>query len=437
MTPVTEEQQQQQPPQKRIKRAHTISSNDSASPTSPSRRTSIKFFDERPKSASGRVAENTPPPSPRDDAAQGQPRIDTDSIDDEIVVGVIKQLEKTGNRPHMLKELAAILTPQLQIVARYVKKTQTRSTFVYDMFVASYHGANVHCSSANPAAIISSRLINYQKRNWTALSPCPIGRTLVGTHPKRIYFFLTTCEHQAIPTEPTPASILPSRIISPSLSSAADEESSAEDPHSRARAQLSPSPEVDLSSPEFDDHTNTSTPFAGNMGHPPTPANISHNRRAQSPPIEKDEREFTQVATSLQQRSLSENEAKARAAKTKSINTPGSSKETSTPGVATISEDSVMEDPISQDTEETEESAALKNSEAAAALFGPALVSNHLAVSQPGLPPTSSPLMRPAPLKRALDVDVKMEEGDEWNWSELKSPECVALDELDEMFGGY
>jgi len=45
-------------------------------------------------------------------------KIDTESIKDEIVVAVIEQLEKTGNRPHLLKELATILQHRLPIVKK-------------------------------------------------------------------------------------------------------------------------------------------------------------------------------------------------------------------------------------------------------------------------------------------------------------------------------
>lgn len=47
------------------------------------------------------------PPSP---GASGDRKVDTDGINDDIVVGVIEQLEKTGNRPHLMKELAAVLS---------------------------------------------------------------------------------------------------------------------------------------------------------------------------------------------------------------------------------------------------------------------------------------------------------------------------------------
>jgi hypothetical protein len=107
----------QQPPQKRVKRSHSTTT-----PPSPSRPISINF-NERPKS-SGRIA-YTPPPSPG--GASGQTKVDTQGIDDTIVVGVIEQLEKTGNRPHLLKELAAILSSTIPIVERYVPRLEASS----------------------------------------------------------------------------------------------------------------------------------------------------------------------------------------------------------------------------------------------------------------------------------------------------------------------
>lgn len=49
----------------------------------------------------------TPPPSPGD--VLGPKRIDTDGINDDVVVSCIEQLQSTGNRPHLIKELATIL----------------------------------------------------------------------------------------------------------------------------------------------------------------------------------------------------------------------------------------------------------------------------------------------------------------------------------------
>jgi hypothetical protein len=102
-----------QHPAKKVKRTHSSSTSSIASPPRPS---TLRFDEQRPKSA-GRVAD-TPPPSPGGES--GQAKIDTQGIDDEIVVGVIEQLEKTGNRPHLLKELALVLSPTIPIVERYV-----------------------------------------------------------------------------------------------------------------------------------------------------------------------------------------------------------------------------------------------------------------------------------------------------------------------------
>ena len=104
-----------------------------------------------------------------------------------------------------------------------------------------------------------------------------------------------------------------------------------------------------------------------------------------------------------------------------------------------------MDDLVPVDVEETEESAALRNSEAAAALFGQV---DHLVVQpMPHGFAASSPLLKPqleieisrAAFKSDSD-DVRMggEEEFGWGWSEdLKSPENVELDELEDLFGEY
>ncbi|RAR07952.1 hypothetical protein DDE82_002614 [Stemphylium lycopersici] len=363
---------------KKQKRTHS-GSLSSALP-SPSRPSALRIDEHRPKS-SGRVAD-TPPPSPGGES--GTTKVDTQGIDDEIVVGVIEQLEKTGNRPHLLKELALVLSPIIPIVE----------------------------SSANPAAIISSRLATYLKRNWTALSRCPLDKKLVGTHPKRVYYFLSTCPHQPIPADGGSAPVAP-RIVTPSLSSAASEEE--EDMDARSRGRMSPSPELDLS--DYD--SNASDPFS-NQSHPPTTANISHNRRAQSPPLEKDEREFTQTASFLQQRRMSQEAERERSA--------------SASAEPTQSSDVKMEE-MAVSVEETIESAARKDSEAAAALFGQMdhLMNFHstLSPSSPALKPTLHLDMPPPSLKRK---EIKLELDDDWV---MRSPELIDLDELDDLFGGY
>lgn len=103
----------QQPPSKKVKRSHT---SDEVSPRSVGRpRSSTNTssssksvtFAERPKSSGRTAYEHTPPPSP---GASGDNKVDTEGVNDDIVVGVIEQLEKTGNRPHLMKELAAVLS---------------------------------------------------------------------------------------------------------------------------------------------------------------------------------------------------------------------------------------------------------------------------------------------------------------------------------------
>lgn len=54
------------------------------------------------------------------------PKIDTEGINDDIVVGVIEQLELTGNRPHLVKELAAVLVTVNDNVAKYVPSASPR-----------------------------------------------------------------------------------------------------------------------------------------------------------------------------------------------------------------------------------------------------------------------------------------------------------------------
>jgi hypothetical protein len=90
-------------PAKRLKRAHGSPSPDSPSPIPASPGKAVTFSDP-PSSRHG--YEHTPPPSP----GATESKIDLSSVNDDIVAGVIEQLEKTGNRPHLIKELASILS---------------------------------------------------------------------------------------------------------------------------------------------------------------------------------------------------------------------------------------------------------------------------------------------------------------------------------------
>ncbi len=67
--------------------------------------------------------EHTPPPSPEADMEvdsvecenKGE-EIDMAAINDDIVEAVVVQLLKTGNRPHLVKELAGVLGRGVRIV---------------------------------------------------------------------------------------------------------------------------------------------------------------------------------------------------------------------------------------------------------------------------------------------------------------------------------
>ncbi|KAL1839390.1 hypothetical protein VTJ49DRAFT_1592 [Mycothermus thermophilus] len=330
--------------------------------------------------------ENTPPPSPptarpsieTDDDHVPQKPIDMESINDEIVEAVIVQLQKSGNRPHLVKELATILMQQLKIVQQ----------------------------SANPCAIISSRLAAYLKRpGWSASAPCPLAKELESVHPRRTYFFLTTCPRQPLPD---PAQALAANqgrsLASPSPSS--DESNSADESDLERRRELSPSPEVDLSSPEFDDMDDDfgmpSTPIGSfsmrGFYMPPRLIHSGSGRhgRGGSPPLEKDEKEFTQTADGLQKRKLSGGD------------------------LAPMISVSSFDVPMSSDLDRDDSS-----------LFG---------VMNSSVPPASSfvssPAIRPS---TTTPLNLGRKEGDaDASWAKLdgmlewdRSPETIELEELD------
>lgn len=108
----------QAPPSKKLKRSHT--SDEPLSPVSSPRSkvgspalddiTAATFANQR------HAAEQTPPPSP---GSRPQFRkVDIDGINDDIVIGVIEQLEKTGNRPHLIRDLATILAATNNSIAQ-------------------------------------------------------------------------------------------------------------------------------------------------------------------------------------------------------------------------------------------------------------------------------------------------------------------------------
>jgi len=309
-------------------------------------------------------------------------KVDTEGIDDTIVVAVIEQLEKTGNRPHLLRELATVLSSTIPIVE----------------------------SSASPTAIISSRITTYLRRNWTALSRCPLAKTVVGKNPKRIYIYLTTMPHQPIPDVGSSGAV--PRIISPSLSSAA---SSAEGDDAHSRNVRSPSPELDFSTPDEEGIDQ----FGSYRSHTSTAVNMTHSRRAQSPPLETEEQEFSQTVISLQQQRQSQEQERQKIPSTSPSQSP----------------DVTMDD-VPSSVEESEESAALNNSETAAALFGQDHVSGFkpFAPSSPALKSVIS-IEMPTSMHRFGEGKMTMDDQD-WSWA-MQSPENVGLDELDDLLGDY
>lgn len=65
-----------------------------------------------PVARQDRYGSNLPPSPPP------ETRISHDGINDEIVSGVVDVLERTGNRPHTVKELAAELSGAVNIVEK-------------------------------------------------------------------------------------------------------------------------------------------------------------------------------------------------------------------------------------------------------------------------------------------------------------------------------
>ena len=247
--------------------------------------------------------------------------------------------------------------------------------------------------SANPSAIISSRLSTFLKRPWSASAPCPVAKELETVHPRRTYFYLTTYQHQPIP-DPSNVQFPQRSIITPSISSA----SRSDEADAERRRELSPSPEVDLSSPEFD----------GDDMSPPTPTGsfsgrkepIIRNHRASSPPLEKDEKEFTQTARGMQKRKLTG--------------------DTQMSGVPSDMADHHMRSP------ETD------------VWFGEGrhlnVLNSALFVSSPAMKPSLSLNTLKRPFEETTDLWARIDGALEWD---MRSPENIELEELDGMLDEF
>lgn len=352
-------------------------------------------------------------------------------------------------------------------------------------------------SSANPTAVISSRLTTYLRRPWTNLSPCPLSKELVDVHPRKVYFYLSGRARQEIPSAP-PSLPPSSRIISPSLSSDADEDDiSTTASEAIRRRQLSPSPELDLSSPD-DMEDGSLNPDQSNgmlgFGSHVSPHSRLHSasglgrQRGTSPQAEGVEREFEQMVSTLRRRSKSlsmerlrsSNEPPSSTASNSSSTSPTTSaaslaratSATSTSAVSAVSsiadttpdfikqepgtdvEPSVESEPDRMHLDhamldtlapESEESAALRNSEDAAALFGEGIISIRETSAESDVEMGDTGAQASAGAERGdvfdtatLGLSVKMGMAEfEEEWDDFRNPEAVEVEELDELFGEF
>ncbi|KAJ5493264.1 hypothetical protein N7539_002010 [Penicillium diatomitis] len=396
------------PPAKKVKRSHPSLSPE----PSTDRKESLGR-------AGRRAIEHTPPPSPMDGSVA--PKIDTDGINDDIVVGVIEQLEKTGNRPHLVKELAAVLVTMNTTVA----------------------------NSANPAALLSSRLAAYMKRPWTALSPCPMAKELIPIHPRKVYYYLTTYPRQTIPDSSDDLLLGgDGKTITPSVSSMDQDE------EEMAARQRSPSPEVDLSSPDFEDHPHTDlNDPAGRRAasdqypDPSSHTRLVHSNRAASPPLEGDEKEFTQTASAVRERASEEKASQsARGHSVLSERLSSGDEEMSMSSLPDngdslpSSNNRMSEQEFSDYFSHMNSSANLDDEVAAAALFGTSPSPSLTSVAS-GLPDVDMKMSDLAESHQKLTLGPRSLNGTHNSdstfdsWRELRNPETVEFDELDEMFG--
>lgn len=249
---------------------------------------------------------------------------------------------------------------------------------------------------------------------------CPLAKELETIHPRRTYYFLTTCAHLPLPDASSPAFIVPrTSIITPPLSSAASGSESAEEERQR---ELSPSPEVDLSSPEFDDVDDDipmpGTPIGSSslrFSRASHTGYVPRNQRGASPPLEKDEKEFTQTAEGLQKRKLAGHALLMSSASPTVVSSP-SSADALHPSQSTEMDDAARDESV---------------------LFG--FESRHLAAnSVNGFTVATSPAMRPT----FVLGQKKESESDGWakldsllDWD--RSPENIELDELDGLLDDF
>lgn len=151
--------------------------------------------------------------------------------------------------------------------------------------------------------------------------------------------------------------------------------------------------------------------FTGRIHSRAPSTNSMSNHRAVSPPLEKDEREFTQTAQGMQKRQLSQDG-----------NTIGSRLLAQTP-VKDASEHA----PEAEDT-------AAKNMEIVESLFGRAHMASADLISSPAVKPIVVAV--PSLGKRGFEEVEWMDSDEQWDW-DMRSPEHIALEELDGLFDDF
>lgn len=239
------------------------------------------------------------------------------------------------------------------------------------------------------------------------------------------------------------------RIISPSLSNASIEDDDSEAAEIRKREAFSPSPEIDLSVPELDTvtqsddrfHISTTPPGSlsgrsslardGSISTTAEETSLAHNTRARSPPLEGDEKEFTQTASNMRMRGMSFDDQSIR-----------QSTEVENALPATVD---------GMHLGETEEEVAHRDQEDGAKLFG----EQHGQTQEVASVLMSSPFVKPVGTRVSMErlfvkdassssgeVEMKEEsisilgQHQAYDW-EIGEPESVQLDELDDLLGDF
>ncbi len=218
-----------------------------------------------------------------------------------------------------------------------------------------------------------------------------------------------------------PLSLLSIKTLTPSVSDHSHDEELELD--QRDRSRLSPSPEVELYSPDLDHDDPMELPTPGehfsarsSLNPDGSPDVRRKSNRAPSPPLEEDERGFTETATAVRARGMSLHNPTVQAS------------------IEVDNKPSIIEA-----SEETPEQRQKRDRELGLALFG----QSHQALHVPEQKVlASSPMIQakpdhhPTAAKVNLSLDLDDIEMGVASWS-MMSPEQIDVDDLDEMFMGF